>query len=1606
MSCQVTYNADNTVKEAKAPNGEPSSVYSEIKTILGKANIPFTENEKLLAQQMGVPVTTEGQALLHWASTYNDVSDQTKEIFGTPQGEIAHPYQVVYGSYNSNGSVIGSVDNVSNSFDSLTPKKEYVAEELLDHVMNNSTNNFNQFLAQLLLKHIPKGFPVSVRNYKQAGDKTITLGTYRYKINKETSSLTSENINLNIYESGESGFNEKTFLHEAVHAATVFILNTKYSALTPEQQEAKNQLEKLYQISKQYLISKGQKDYGLTNLKEFVAELMTNPEFAEKLGKIKLNKKVSIRTQIAQWLLKLVGFQQSDTTDNLYYAAMDNIITLMSGNDYIRQQKLESVEKAEDTSEFNLNASQQNLITNSNNIQVGINPITGKEEDFYIDTVTGEKRKRVTDPRQGLNNMIKGKVFNQTLAEFLADEYWKNESPTTPLVTPTFSKEAPKTKDEFIEAFNKNSEAQMLQGSIRELMIKFDYTQDPADQRKMEDLIQRLKDITGNENISFEWMRLKETRTRPDGSEYDVDNMARIHTLMGSNAKIPNVPVDQKDKLNFGITVQSKALGYAGTMDIGVMHPTGEVTGVELKTGFGFLKDANHQALLKYGSTLGITATNLNMAKLQLTWYALMARLNDPNLKFRNLKVLYANNATTINQSDAIHDLNGEELDGFFVVIQEFLRDPAFLKEMGLDENLYYKLEEEYIANGGTNLRDLFNVSNYYNDSPFSKPYSSTTNVNNDASTDLEELIALSKGIPDKITGKKLLDAQEKAANFLNKFKALSSVMDANQTQNPFAKEIRATLGGKLYHMNDWASDVMQALNIYKNNVAQQCQREATIKTNIISAFQRKILGNSLGLGNFQTNKQRFEKFYTKEKIYDANNKVIREETRLLHDTEVQGSEEQRRYNALTNDEKQLLNYANERIAHWVGTNGVFSTPSINDIITGERISEIDLFNREKGNDFVYYKGWMPKVPVSTNTEYQENLGGPKGKQIWESLKTKIGGLLTDIIKLESRTKNESVGLPLKYMGNNSVLNDPDKKEVYTYDIFRAVSSFEAEMQNKFHYDPYYHVGRVVSEAFSTAQLTNQYGQSRFPNEQVGDWLRNHIQINIRKLTSGGAEFRNPIPLNTKYGTRQIDTSDIILKMNGIAASGIMAFRVLSSVGNITGPGIINLRTRLTNEVLRILNVDEKYLDTRMSSYLNVNGQVKNFLKSKFTNNLHKDKVFLLAQQNDFMINFDAAKAISDTVQASRFSASSAYSKFKYYLQNTSEEITAVNLMVAQMYNIKHNGKPLYDYYEVFEVDEDGNMVDTTENRSKIQAKIAELGAANVKYNFSSKPATGAHSAIYIGDKRFTEKSGSGSNVTYTDVYGLSAQEINRMKVVYDRKHGEYRERFSMETNALASMFIMLKRYMPRVLKNLFESRKLSDALGTYQEIPGENGVYEWKPEYISGRVRLLMGIVFPVLAKNKNGSIVNWKNMSVEEKKLTVDTLLSAAMWGSLYGIYLLLFGDSDDDETLKKWFKRYAVDNANQEVNPLELSKEVVGVTKPVPLEFIDRAANGFSELFMASVNVAIGNEEDAYTTRGDLKGLNNTLRSIPVTAWGWDTWQKLKNSEYYDPNKANNE
>lgn len=60
---------------------------------------------------------------------------------------------------------------------------------------------------------------------------------------------------------------------------------------------------------------------------------------------------------------------------------------------------------------------------------------------------------------------------------------------------------------------------------------------------------------------------------------------------------------------------------------------------MDFKTGFNFQKLSPH--LLKYfdGYTRDITTSQKDVADLQLTWYAFLMRLNDPDVQFRDLRV-------------------------------------------------------------------------------------------------------------------------------------------------------------------------------------------------------------------------------------------------------------------------------------------------------------------------------------------------------------------------------------------------------------------------------------------------------------------------------------------------------------------------------------------------------------------------------------------------------------------------------------------------------------------------------------------------------------------------------------------------------------------------------------------------------------------------------------------------------------------------------------------------------------------------------------------------------------------------------------------------------
>jgi hypothetical protein len=116
------------------------------------------------------------------------------------------------------------------------------------------------------------------------GQVTQLKDAYQSAINMLESSGTYvaglDVINLNRQQGGASNY---TFVHELVHAATVYSLSeTNFDKLTQQQHAAVVELNNLYEFAKRT----GLNEYGFQNVEEFVAEAFSNKEFQDILKTI------------------------------------------------------------------------------------------------------------------------------------------------------------------------------------------------------------------------------------------------------------------------------------------------------------------------------------------------------------------------------------------------------------------------------------------------------------------------------------------------------------------------------------------------------------------------------------------------------------------------------------------------------------------------------------------------------------------------------------------------------------------------------------------------------------------------------------------------------------------------------------------------------------------------------------------------------------------------------------------------------------------------------------------------------------------------------------------------------------------------------------------------------------------------------------------------------------------------------------------------------------------------------------------------------------------------------------------------------------------------
>lgn len=167
----------------------------------------------------------------------------------------------------------------------------------------------------------------------------------------------------------------------------------------------------------------------------------------------------------------------------------------------------------------------------------------------------------------------------------------------------------------------------------------------------------------------------------------------------------------------------------------------------------------------------------------------------------------------------------------------------------------------------------------------------------------------------------------------------------------------------------------------------------------------------------------------------------------------------------------------------------------------------------------------------------------------------------------------------------------------------------------------------------------------------------------------------------------------------------------------------------------------------------------------------------------------------------------------------------------------------------------------------------------------------------WIGGKRGVRKiTNIADEPQYEDLMGLSTEEINSIKFLYEKMHGGYRidERVSAEYYIMGEFILQLKKYMPSILKNIWASRGLRSTQGYFQEVE-ENGVkvLKWTPEVIEGRYRILLGMFFNFIGvkNDANGEKGNkllqwlgyhkdasydWKTLSKTQKEDMYDFLLT----------------------------------------------------------------------------------------------------------------------------------
>ena len=1413
-------------------------------------------------------------------------------------------------------------------------------------------------------------------------DTTNTKVVFNQKLGKKVRGNwnregNSKTINLSNTLKNKSELSH-TFTHELLHHVVYDILHKNENLLTTNQKEAKRRLEALYRATKDIAKSEGKNTkntYGLTNLDEFISEAWSNKEFQQWLSSKKINKK-TIWTRFKEAIIKIFDLEE----DNLLYNVINTTLELINDNNPLTDDNEVSVS-------MSLRESVEEPFVEIRSAAESIGFTLGKdnegnENSFYSSNVMDFNRS--TNDLNGYQTWFI-KNYNWTRYKkgtiiFDAEKAYKDVPEGETIYQESFSKNL--TKEEYIAERERVKTESQIRGKMTEALVNYYITNNQEKRQEVIDYINQLpKEISDKVLL--------------------LDDMEIIKKIV-LNKMESNLMNNDGSKIDFSIPTFSKALKRGGTIDTMIKHPDGEYSLFDIKTS-QFLSETNFTKMFGYGQTsdFNIVSNDRNKAKLQIMFYALMVRLNNPNVKFKKLSILHLPVTTSKDKLMKLLDANTAsddivEVKSFLPMIQAFLKDTKqqivleLIKEG--DKSLYEQLEEEYKANGGSSIEDLFNPRKYFN-------YYSPNNAN----------------VTDTQYGQELLTKKSQEERILEEILLLDSTeKDSLKMMNPTKDKVKIFRNGQHYEVTslekyrkerlkqlveEWIrltgdtdlvylstkdidfvhlnfgsnkdmdnNPIFSTWNKFKFSRQNKARYAAEEKALMMRSKVDKVLPRSLPI-NMNSQRDLFGKFVKKE----YNSLLGRNVERLVH-KDLDDAE----YNKLTPDEKDFINYLNDTFASYftkgayLNTTGSFYINNFGDV---EGITHLEAYNKGK-DKFEYYPGWFPKTPI-TEHEYQERIlkengtleGGKKLLSNW------VDRNLNKYFENLFSINEDTAAIPIKYLGNSQI----EEQMLYSIKLDQVFEKFVDAIERKINLDEVYHVGRSITMllqedngltgAATIFDVEDKAYKKRYKNliEVIEDRIDNELKdIPIAKTEYLSKEFI--------VGDKKIDLDKSMLLLSQGATATVMWLKPIAGIGNLLMGNIVKYREALKFSIAKgfMKSVDAKAIDYTYQDALwaekEYAGLVKDSLSGK--DKMYSNKLFLLAEKfgylaDNYRFGSNARKFKSDR--------NPLFSSDNMYIFHTlGEKYLSYTTLGAQLkhYTIDVDGKPvsIFDLYKTEQI-----------------------------------PGSKYSKLVWIGPKRLIKD----GNVI-REVEGITDDEIYRFKVVSARMQGDYRkeEYIRLERYALGKITIVLKKFFQRLILNGIVGKTSSRALGAYKEVEhiDEQGnklsVLEWNARDIEGKWRTLLNAMTALFRINSDVSKAGgfseyWKGLNQEQKLNLIEVLVTVGFLIMAYGGYVLMFGDTDDNDTWKKAWKTYLIDNASQQYNFVDLLRTSSTIATPVLVKKAFDFASAGSQLFISDgFNLVTGNSEEIYTQDGNVKGLNLFLKSIPYTAFGQDFYNKLQN------------